>query len=95
MFSSVFHSVPTTRGWVSGSGGIPPQKLSESVIRQKLVNEGKLGETQSLEEYFSNIPEGEVIRDLRQSILRHLQDQVQMEIQEREREIAELRKERK
>jgi hypothetical protein len=95
MSSSIFHSVLATGRWVLRSEGIPPQKLSEAIIRQKLVNEGKLGETQSLEEYFSNIPEGEIIRDLQQSILRHLQDQIRVEIQEREKEIAELRKERK
>jgi len=103
MSSSAFRSVSSlppfsfcgTGEWALGSEEVPPKKLSESVIRRKLVSNGKLGGADPLEEYFSDSPEGKVVRDLQEGFLKHLQDQIQMGIQEKEREIAELRKEKK
>lgn len=74
---------------------LPSQELLDSVVHQNLVSEGKLGGTQSLEEYFSSVSEGEIVRDLQQDLLRHFLNQVQMGIQEGEREIAELKKQKK
>lgn len=62
-----------------------------SAVQQKLVREGKLEERQSLEDFFTQITEKEMLVELENAFLRQLQDQVKTGIKEREREIMELR----
>lgn len=63
-----------------------------SIVRKRLIEDGKLEEAHSLEFFFTKITEKEALKSLEQNFLQHLQDQVQTEIKKKNREIMELMK---